>query len=286
MDEQQAGRRDPRRQLRHLPVGLVRRARPGRHPGRLHLRPARRALRLLVLQQGATTRCTQQQNQETDLSKREAIVKKMQQQLYEDAPYIVTAYTDDRRGVPHRPVRLLPAAARPRAASGWCSTAPSNYTQLRPAKDAGDCDGIPDAVGAAKSVVVGRRRAAAAATPARIVGGAVLVRAASPVAACSCCGAVERRRSASDRPVTTVVASCADAAGRAPAELRALRRGEGARRARQPAASSWSSTSSCSGCCPATRPGRWAAGRFRTAAAAGRLPPRVRPRPVAAASSS
>ena len=47
-----AGRRDPRGQLRHLPVGLVRRARPGRDPRGLHLRPARQALGLLVLRRG------------------------------------------------------------------------------------------------------------------------------------------------------------------------------------------------------------------------------------------
>ena len=42
------------------------------------------------------------------------MVKQMQQMLYEDSPYLVTAYNTDRRGVPQRPVRLLPAAARPR----------------------------------------------------------------------------------------------------------------------------------------------------------------------------
>jgi peptide/nickel transport system substrate-binding protein len=41
----------------------------------------------------ATTRCTQQQNGEIDEAKRVEIVHQMQQQLYEDAPYIVTAET-------------------------------------------------------------------------------------------------------------------------------------------------------------------------------------------------
>ena len=70
-----------------------------------------------------------QQNEETDQAKRVEIVKQMQQQLYEDAPYIVTADTGDRRGVPQRPVRLLPAAARP----GWRLAGPVRRPQLHAA---------------------------------------------------------------------------------------------------------------------------------------------------------
>ena len=55
-----------------------------------------------------------QQNGEMDHAKRVDIVKQMQQTLYQDSPYIVTVYTTHGRGGPERPVRLLPAAARPR----------------------------------------------------------------------------------------------------------------------------------------------------------------------------
>ena len=58
MDSQQADRRDPRRQLRRLPVGLVRRARPGLDAQLLHLRPARRARRTRGTATRSTTRST------------------------------------------------------------------------------------------------------------------------------------------------------------------------------------------------------------------------------------
>ena len=50
--EQPAHGRDPRGQLRRLPLGLVRRARPGLHPLGVPLRRAWRLLRLVVLQRG------------------------------------------------------------------------------------------------------------------------------------------------------------------------------------------------------------------------------------------
>ena len=73
----------------------------------------------------------------------------MQQQLDEDVPYIVTAETGIGEAVPQRQVRLLPAAAGP----GWVwlvQYGARNYTLLRPAKDAGNCDGVTTALGAAK----------------------------------------------------------------------------------------------------------------------------------------
>ena len=115
----------------------------------------------------------QQQNQETDLSKREAIVKKMVQQLYEDAPYIVTAYPTI--GEAFRSDRFACFQPQPTPGGVWLvQYGTKNYTQLRPAKDAGNCDGIPNAVGAAKSVSSSSGSGGGSNTGA-IVGGAVLV---------------------------------------------------------------------------------------------------------------
>ena len=61
-----------------------------------------------------TTRCTSSRTARSTTPSGSQIVKQMQQQLYEDSPYIVTAYTTHRRGGAQRPLRLLPAAARPR----------------------------------------------------------------------------------------------------------------------------------------------------------------------------
>ena len=112
--QQQAGRPDPARRVRRLRVGLVRRAGPGRHPRRLHLRPAGRALGLVVLRLGVRRDVQAAERRDGRRRTRVDIVKQMQQKLYQDSPYIVTVYTTHGRGGPERPVRLLPAAARPR----------------------------------------------------------------------------------------------------------------------------------------------------------------------------
>ena len=54
-----------------------------------------------------------QQNGENDDAARQDLVKQMQEILYYDAPYLVTGVQLDRRGLPQRPVGVLPAAAGP-----------------------------------------------------------------------------------------------------------------------------------------------------------------------------
>ncbi len=115
----------------------------------------------------------EQQNQETDLSAREAIVKKMVQQLYVETPYIVTAYPTT--GEAFRSDRFACFQPQPTPGGVWLvQYGTKNYTQLRPAKDAGNCDGIPDAAGAAKSVSANESSSGGSNTGA-IVGGVVLV---------------------------------------------------------------------------------------------------------------
>jgi peptide/nickel transport system substrate-binding protein len=87
-----------------------------------------------------------QQNGETDESKRVEIVKQMQQQLYEDAPYIVTAETTQGEAV--RNDRFACFQPQPDPGGVWLiQYGARNYTLLRPAADAGDCDGVASALG-------------------------------------------------------------------------------------------------------------------------------------------
>jgi peptide/nickel transport system substrate-binding protein len=116
----------------------------------------------------------QQQNQETDLSTREGIVKKMVQQLYEDTPYIVTAYPT--LGEAFRSDRFACFQPQPTPGGVWLvQYGTKNYTQLRPADDAGDCSGIPDAVGAAKSVTSPSGGGGGGSNTGVIAGGVVVV---------------------------------------------------------------------------------------------------------------
>ncbi len=92
-----------------------------------------------------------QQNSETDDAKRTELVKQMQQQIYRDAPYIVTSYS--KVGEAFRSDRF--ACFQPQPDPGGVllvQYGARNYTLLRPAKDAGDCDGVKSAVGASKTV--------------------------------------------------------------------------------------------------------------------------------------
>jgi len=115
----------------------------------------------------------QAQNQQTDLTSREDIVHKMVAQLYRDTPYIVTAYPTT--GEAYRSDRFACFQPQPTPGGVWLvQYGTKNYTQLRPAKDAGDCDGIPEAAGAAASVSSGSDESGGSNT-AVIVGAAVLV---------------------------------------------------------------------------------------------------------------
>jgi len=90
-----------------------------------------------------------QQNQETDEAARIDTVQKMQKQLYDDSPYIVTAYTGIGEAV--RNDRFACFQPQPDPGGVWLiQYGARNYTLLRPAKDAGDCDGVTTAIGASK----------------------------------------------------------------------------------------------------------------------------------------
>lgn len=90
----------------------------------------------------------QEQAVELDHDKRVAIVKQMQQILYQDAPYQVLAYTKD--GQAFRNDRFGCFVPQPNPGGVLLMQYGGyNYTFLRPAADAGDCDGVDGAVGVA-----------------------------------------------------------------------------------------------------------------------------------------
>ncbi len=89
----------------------------------------------------------QQQNGQTDLAKRIAVVKRMQQKLYQDAPYIVTVYTGVGEAV--RTDRFACFQPQPDPGGVWLlQYGAHNYSAVRPADKAGNCDGVASAVGA------------------------------------------------------------------------------------------------------------------------------------------
>ena len=82
-----------------------------------------------------------QQATEMDREARAEIVKKMQQKLFEDSPYLVTMY--DVIGEAFRSDRF--ACLQPQPDPGGIllmQYGASSYKSIRPAKDAGDCDGL------------------------------------------------------------------------------------------------------------------------------------------------
>jgi peptide/nickel transport system substrate-binding protein len=113
------------------------------------------------------------QNTETDDARRAALITKMQQKLYEDAPYIVTAYTTTGEAV--RSDRFACFEPQPDPGGVWLvQYGAHNYVSLRPAASAGDCDGVKSAtkpVLAASSTDDGG-------TNTLLIGGAVVVVAA------------------------------------------------------------------------------------------------------------
>ena len=101
----------------------------------------------------------------------------MQELLYYDAPYLVTAYT---------------SVAEAFRSDRWACFQPQpdpggilliqygihNYLSIRPADEAGDCDGVETALGAEGSPSAGgggRRRRRGQPAPALLVGGGVLL---------------------------------------------------------------------------------------------------------------
>jgi peptide/nickel transport system substrate-binding protein len=90
----------------------------------------------------------QQQHVEMDDAARAEIVKQMQEILYRDAPYLVTAYSSI--GEAFRSDRFACFQPQPDPGGIWLIQYGSqNYLNVRPADQAGDCDGLENAVGAA-----------------------------------------------------------------------------------------------------------------------------------------
>ncbi len=90
------------------------------------------------------------QNAEVDDEARIEMIKQMQEIIYRDAPYLVTAYTT--YGQALRTDRF--ACFQPQPDPGGVllvQYGAFNYSLLRPADEAGDCDGIESAVGASPS---------------------------------------------------------------------------------------------------------------------------------------
>jgi peptide/nickel transport system substrate-binding protein len=90
------------------------------------------------------------QNAEVDDDKRIETIKQMQEMIFRDSPYLVTAYTG--YGQALRTDRF--ACFQPQPDPGGVllvQYGTFNYTLLRPADEAGDCDGIESAIGASSS---------------------------------------------------------------------------------------------------------------------------------------
>jgi peptide/nickel transport system substrate-binding protein len=90
------------------------------------------------------------QNAEVDDAKRIETIKQMQEIIFRDSPYLVTAYTGYGQAV--RTDRF--ACFQPQPDPGGVllvQYGAFNYTLLRPADEAGDCDGIESAIGASSS---------------------------------------------------------------------------------------------------------------------------------------
>jgi peptide/nickel transport system substrate-binding protein len=92
----------------------------------------------------------QAQNAEVDDEKRIETIKQMQEIIFRDSPYLVTAYT--KYGQALRTDRF--ACFQPQPDPGGVllvQYGSFNYSLLRPADEAGDCDGIASAIGASAS---------------------------------------------------------------------------------------------------------------------------------------
>lgn len=86
------------------------------------------------------------QNAEVDDAARIEMIKQMQEIIYRDAPYLVTAYTADGQAV--RTDRFACFQPQPDPDGVLLMQyGARNYTLLRPADEAGDCDGVASAIG-------------------------------------------------------------------------------------------------------------------------------------------
>lgn len=96
----------------------------------------------------------EQQNSEMDPAARQELVKKMQELYYYNAPYLVTAYTSVAEA--YRSDKW--ACLQPQPDPGGILLIQygiNNYLEVRPADEAGDCDGVETALGAEGSPSAG-----------------------------------------------------------------------------------------------------------------------------------
>ncbi len=95
-----------------------------------------------------------QQHVEQDESARQEQVKQMQEILYNDAPYLVTAYSSI--GEAFRSDRWACFQPQPDPGGIWLiQYGVQNYLNVRPAEGAGDCGGLENAVGAVSAGAAG-----------------------------------------------------------------------------------------------------------------------------------
>ena len=116
-----------------------------------------------------------EQNAAVDEDERIAAVKRMQEILYLDAPYLVTAYNTV--GEAFRSDRWACFQPQPDPGGIWLvQYGPSNYLNVRPAAEAGDCDGITTAVGvtSGESAAADGDEDSGTSTGVLVVGGVVL----------------------------------------------------------------------------------------------------------------
>ncbi len=136
-----------------------------------------------------------QQNSATDPEERAGIVDQMQEIVFRDSPYLVTAYTSNGQAL--RTDRF--ACFQPQPDPGGVLLVQYggfNYSLLRPADEAGDCDGIATAVGASTDSGGGPSSSDDDGNNGLLIGGGVLV---ALLAAAAGFVAVRRRGTADER---------------------------------------------------------------------------------------
>jgi peptide/nickel transport system substrate-binding protein len=90
------------------------------------------------------------QSAELDRDKRAEMIKRMQEIVYMDAPYLLTVYNTI--GEAARTDRFACFQPQPDPGGVWLiQLGVHNYLNVRPADEAGDCDGVTSAVGATAS---------------------------------------------------------------------------------------------------------------------------------------
>src|SRR6185436_20169006 len=92
----------------------------------------------------------EEQHVSTDHAQRVAEIKKMQEIVYRDAPYLVTAYSSFGEAV--RSDRFACLVTQPNPGGIWLEQyGVYNYIHMKPASEASTCDAAPGLTGAAKA---------------------------------------------------------------------------------------------------------------------------------------